>query len=55
MVSPGFTRGYSHLLPPGATTGRHRLAELQRRGAPTRINGILTNLMEAELRTGSGR
>jgi hypothetical protein len=55
MVSPGFTRGYFHLLPPGERRGGIEWLRFRGEGHLTRINDILISLMEAEGRIGPGR
>ena len=62
-ITPGYTRGYFHLLPPGERRAVSVRLDPQvfvwlrakGEGHLTRINDILANLMEAESRTGPGR
>jgi hypothetical protein len=53
MLTPGFTRSYFHFSLRENGRGRS-IGRVQRRGAPDRINGILTNLMAAGRNIGSG-
>ena len=52
---PGFHPGLFSFSPFGRTAGRFDWLRTKGEGHLTRINDILTNLMEAESRTGSGR